>query len=239
VLREDTKGSYAARNRGVRSASGAILAFTDADCVADASWLESILAAFEDPAVELICGLRRPASSSLPLSGAMDYETTKDQWVLGSGRPQIYYGYTCNLAVRRATFDAIGPFKPLLRGADTLFVREVAERHSCAVIRFVPGMAITHLEMGGLDAYFRKVGAYGFHRRLNNESGLPSRSLTFPERMSIFKETVRRHRYSMPRASLLFVTLCAGAAFWHAGALRARLKPAAPAPVTARSLREG
>lgn len=39
-LREEKPGSYAARNKGIGLAKGEIIAFTDADCVPDARWLE-------------------------------------------------------------------------------------------------------------------------------------------------------------------------------------------------------
>ena len=56
-----------------------------------------------------------------------EYERTKDEWVLSSGDPEIHYGYTCNMAVRRETFETLGPFERLPRGADTLFVRRVVK----------------------------------------------------------------------------------------------------------------
>ena len=44
LLVEPKQGSYAARNRGVAAANGTIIAFTDADCVPAADWLEQIAA---------------------------------------------------------------------------------------------------------------------------------------------------------------------------------------------------
>ncbi|MEQ8961723.1 MAG: glycosyltransferase family A protein, partial [Coleofasciculus sp. C2-GNP5-27] len=38
---ESTPGSYAARNKGISLAKGEVIAFTDADCIPDAKWLES------------------------------------------------------------------------------------------------------------------------------------------------------------------------------------------------------
>jgi glycosyltransferase involved in cell wall biosynthesis len=39
LLDEPVPGSYAARNRGIRAASGDVIAFIDADCVAQPGWL--------------------------------------------------------------------------------------------------------------------------------------------------------------------------------------------------------
>ena len=40
LLKEDRPGSYCARNRGIESAKGEILAFTDSDCIPDIEWIE-------------------------------------------------------------------------------------------------------------------------------------------------------------------------------------------------------
>ncbi|MGH7859534.1 MAG: glycosyltransferase family A protein, partial [Candidatus Binatia bacterium] len=54
---EPKPGSYAARNRGVRSSRGEIFAFTDADCAPRADWLEQGVAALGiDPAVHPVAG---------------------------------------------------------------------------------------------------------------------------------------------------------------------------------------
>jgi hypothetical protein len=50
VVRGPHGGPAAARNRGWRAASGAIILFTDADCVPEPDWAEMMLAALEDGA---------------------------------------------------------------------------------------------------------------------------------------------------------------------------------------------
>jgi lipopolysaccharide/colanic/teichoic acid biosynthesis glycosyltransferase/GT2 family glycosyltransferase len=51
VVRQPNAGPATARNRGVRSARGELLAFTDADCVPCPDWLEKLTQPFKDPAV--------------------------------------------------------------------------------------------------------------------------------------------------------------------------------------------
>ncbi|WP_347302931.1 glycosyltransferase [Croceibacterium sp. TMG7-5b_MA50] len=50
LLREEKPGSYAARNTGLKIATGTYVAFTDADCMAHAAWLSSAIPLIEGDA---------------------------------------------------------------------------------------------------------------------------------------------------------------------------------------------
>lgn len=52
-------GPASARNMGVREATGEIVLFTDADCVATESWIEEMLRPFTDPQVSAVKGAYR------------------------------------------------------------------------------------------------------------------------------------------------------------------------------------
>ena len=56
LLQEPTPGPGPARNRGIAAASGGILAFIDADCLADPGWLAAAGAAMADPADTILGG---------------------------------------------------------------------------------------------------------------------------------------------------------------------------------------
>jgi len=51
LLLEIKKGIAVARNTGIGTAKGEILAFTDSDCVVDKNWLKYIIKKFDDPRV--------------------------------------------------------------------------------------------------------------------------------------------------------------------------------------------
>ena len=50
------QSSYAARNAGIAAATGDILAFTDADCQPEPTWLAALVQPFSDPSVGLVAG---------------------------------------------------------------------------------------------------------------------------------------------------------------------------------------
>ncbi len=50
-LHQTNKGSYAARNTGVKNASGDVICFTDDDCIVEKNWIESIVSGFSDHSI--------------------------------------------------------------------------------------------------------------------------------------------------------------------------------------------
>ena len=57
-LCEERRGAAAARNTGIQASSGAILAFTDADCVVSTGWASELVRGFEDEGVGGVEGER-------------------------------------------------------------------------------------------------------------------------------------------------------------------------------------
>src|SRR5262249_7582499 len=136
----------------------------------------------------------------------------------GSSIPDLYYGYTNNMAVRRSVLDQIGGFRDdLPRGGDTIFVREVVDRFSPAAVAYVPEMVVTHLELSSSLAYYRKVCGYGRHRGVNNSGGIHTRPLSRRERLEVFRATVRARHYSWPKATLCLGLLFGGWMAWTFG----------------------
>jgi len=120
---EPRPGSYAARNRGIIESVAGVVAFTDADCIPDPSWLASGLAYLDEhPNVACVGGAievfsrnperRTPCEVYESISGF-----PQDQYVNDGG-----FAATANLFVRRGVFEAVGPFNASLRsGGDVEF----------------------------------------------------------------------------------------------------------------------
>ena len=110
LLREATPGPGPARNRGAAAARGDVLAFIDADCLADSGWLAAIRDALADPALAVLGGDVRIAYENpddLTVLEAYEsiYAYRMDLYIRRDG-----FTGTGNLAVRRDVFEKIGPF---------------------------------------------------------------------------------------------------------------------------------
>ncbi len=113
LLSEPTPGPGPARTAGARAAAAPVVAFIDADVFAEPGWIAAIDAAFADEATQVIGGdIRIAPADPARLTVVEAYES-----VFGY-RQALYiardgYAATANMAVRRAVFDAVGPFAGL------------------------------------------------------------------------------------------------------------------------------
>lgn len=69
----EIQSSYAARNRGIQSSTSDLIAFTDADCRPEPTWLEQLLQPFNQPEIGLVAGEilalpHKPSSNTTPNS---------------------------------------------------------------------------------------------------------------------------------------------------------------------------
>ncbi len=132
----DARGSYAARNAGIRAARGKVLAFTDVDCRPEPSWLQAGLTAVAAHPraagrIELTAG--EPPTWIERLDRA---RFLRQRQYVAEG-----FGATANLFVRREVFDAIGLFdERLLSGGDA----ELGRRAAAFPIVFAADAVVRH-----------------------------------------------------------------------------------------------
>jgi len=220
LVSEGRQGSYTARNRGIREASGRVVAFTDPDCIASPDWLAQIAEAMSDPVVSVVLGQHLMANDSPLLSMVQDYENEKNVYTFGSNDGNIYFGHTNNMAVRRELFNDVGLFVERKRGADTIFVNSVVKRYSTRAVVYRESMTVRHLEIEKPLDYYKKIFTYGRSRKLyRNIANIPP--ISYSQRLSIFKNVIIKKNYSYPKSLTLFILLIAGVIFWQAGALSA------------------
>jgi O-antigen biosynthesis protein len=113
---EPNVGRAHARNRGIAESQCEIVAFVDADCIADGEWLRELAAAFEREPVSAVAG---EILADRPTRAAQRFMAQREaRWqshVLALDRP---FAITANVAFRREVFEHVGPFDPVFVTAE-------------------------------------------------------------------------------------------------------------------------
>jgi mycofactocin glycosyltransferase len=138
-----------ARNLAVREARGELLAFTDADVLAEPGWLDELERALA-PGVDAVAGA---VENGAPRSmvGTADYLLEFADWQPRRRTPPLH-GATCNLLLRRTVLDQGSFPEELWPGEDTIvtFPVGVAGR-----LVFAPRARIRHCGRTNLREFVR------------------------------------------------------------------------------------
>ncbi|MEA5551123.1 glycosyltransferase [Anabaena cylindrica UHCC 0172] len=154
------QSSYAARNTGIRTAVGEIIAFTDADCRPQPQWLNSLIQPFINPKVAIVAGeiLALPGKSLLE-QHADKQETLSQKHTLA--HKFCPYGQTANLAIRRHIFTTAGLFRPYLTtGGDADICWRILKAN-LGSLEFAPDAIVQHrhrLTIKELASQWRRYG---------------------------------------------------------------------------------
>jgi glycosyltransferase involved in cell wall biosynthesis len=156
-------GPAAARNRGVLESKGAIILFTDDDCVPQSDWLNAMLAPFHDPEVVGAKGTYRTTQRSLIARFVqIEYE---DRYHRMTRYADIDFIDTYSAAFRRDRFLEA-------EGYDTSFPTACAEDVDLSYrmsvrgwkMKFAPAAVVYHTHPDTLSGYLKKKYKFAFWR---------------------------------------------------------------------------
>jgi glycosyltransferase involved in cell wall biosynthesis len=156
LLHSEPRGSYAARNTGLRAVMSENVAFTDVDCRPDDDWLERGLAAL---------------GSSARVGGRIHLEVSdrpSTAELVDAGRFLRQHRYveegfaaTANLFVRRNVFDLVGNFDERLQsGGDHEFGWRCSQ--AGVSIEYAENAVVHHPARASLGQLLRKAERVGF-----------------------------------------------------------------------------
>lgn len=163
-VRQDNRGAAAARNRGIREATGDVVAFTDDDCLVPADWLEQLADGYaRHPEVAGVGGGLVPEAEALRSSAVARHEAWVAREVYGAGDEEVAGGFACpaggtnNMSYRREVLLEVGGFDegfpPRVWGEDADLKLRITERGGRLL--YVP-VAVVHLRGYALGAFVRQ-----------------------------------------------------------------------------------
>ncbi len=171
------QSAYAARNTGIRAATGEILAFTDADCYPHPRWLSELVQPFEAAEVGLVAG----EVSALPGKNWLEVYAERKAFMSQQhtlNHPFCPYGQTANLGIRARSLRTVGLFRPhLTTGGDADICWRV-QKEGRWKIQAAPKALVQHRHRQTLQELSSQWYRYGKSNRYLHE--LHGIELTWP-----------------------------------------------------------
>lgn len=154
------QSSYAARNAGIRAATGDILAFTDVDCRPQPNWLYSLVQPFVTPSVGLVVGTIEGITGKTLLEKYADRQKILSQ-KKSLEHPFYPFGQTANIAIRRQVLEQVGLFRSYLTtGGDADLCWRIQQQSSWQLY-FAEQAVVQHRhrdQLQGLISQWRRYG---------------------------------------------------------------------------------
>jgi glycosyltransferase involved in cell wall biosynthesis len=162
------QSSYAARNTGIRAATGEIIVFTDADCRPQPQWLDALIQPFVNQEVVIVAGeiLALPGTTLLEQYADRQETLSQKHTLNHSFGP---YGQTANLAIRRIALEKVGLFRPYLTSGGDADICWRILGENIGRLEFAPNAIVQHRHRATLKELQSQWRRYGCSNRYLHE----------------------------------------------------------------------
>ncbi len=158
IIYENKKGSYAARNTGIKAAKGNIIAFTDVDCQVAPNWLELASEHFVNTNDQIVSGaVEFIKQYNLSIWGKYDRNRFLKQELSFSRNGAA----TANLFVKKDLFSYVGLFdQDLQSGGDTDWVNRATSKGF--KFGYNPNLKVYHPVRNSFNEIAKKCNRVGY-----------------------------------------------------------------------------
>jgi cellulose synthase/poly-beta-1,6-N-acetylglucosamine synthase-like glycosyltransferase len=162
------QSAYAARNTGIRAATGEFLAFTDADCYPQPGWLTALMQPFADDSIGLVAGeiTAFPGTTLLESYAERKHIMSQQDTLAHKFCP---YGQTANLGIRLTALVEVGLFRPYLTTGGDADICWRLQRDRPWKIHYAADATIQHRHRQTLKELYAQWYRYGKSNRYLHE----------------------------------------------------------------------
>lgn len=163
LFHNDTRGPAPARNLGIAKSEAEIVAFTDADCIADPNWIHELTKPYNDPEIGGVGG----AILAYQHTHRNSVEMFSDDYTpltnfLSGEHEFLPHLYTANASYRHRLLNEIGGFNiHLITGEDVDMAWRLQLQTGCE-LRSAPQAIIYHHHRSTWRGLARQYRQYGF-----------------------------------------------------------------------------
>lgn len=160
LINQENQGLSAARNVGLRAATGEIVAYTDCDCKADPDWLTYLVARFLSSDFAAVGGPNlSPPDESMVANCVAVSPGAPAHVLLDDEVAEHIPG--CNMAFRREALEAIDGFDPVFRAAGDDVDLCWRLQNKGYKIGFSPAAVVWHYRRNTVRDYLKQQRGYG------------------------------------------------------------------------------
>ena len=201
----ERKGPAFARNFGVKVSQAKIIAFTDADCIADPHWLSELIIPYE--ADETIGGCGGRIEAAIDRNSSFEEIFCQKRNILNnyvSGDHEFLpHLYTANASYRRDVFDQVNGFNANLLTAEDVDLSWRVQLFTDKKIGYSDRAVIYHHHRSTPQALARQYRQYGFGEILIDT--LYRQQKNYPRTLVYQLRLMLRQFIAIPRYMISFV----------------------------------